>query len=166
MAASVGAKELIYLRRLCAGLGNEMLGPTPVGEDNTACIEWANYVIGGRERAKHIDLRKHFAHAAVQNGEIVLYKVASCDQLADILTKALSQPLMERCISGILHNSESRSGRQEAVNLCWIPDSPSCAGQAGPMTTRLASKLKALEAQAGKVTTRLAARVCRAKLGA
>jgi len=166
MAASVGAKELIYLRRLCAGLGNEMRGPTPVGEDNTACIEWANYVIGGRERAKHIDLRKHFAHAAVQNGEIVLYKVASCDQLADILTKALSQPLMERCISGILHNSDSRSGRLEAVNLCWIPDSPSCAGQAGPMTTRLASKLKALEAQAGKVTTRLAARVCRAKLGA
>ena len=45
MAASVGAKELIYLRRLCAGLGNEMRGPTPVGEDNTACIEWANYAV-------------------------------------------------------------------------------------------------------------------------
>ena len=45
-----------------------MHGPTPIEEDNTACIEWANYAIG----AKHIDLREHFAHAAVQSGEIIL----------------------------------------------------------------------------------------------
>ena len=33
-------------------------------EDNNACIEWSNNVIVGRERAKHIDIRKHFAHEA------------------------------------------------------------------------------------------------------
>ncbi len=32
---------------------------TPVYEDNTACIEWGNHIIGDRERAKHIDIRKH-----------------------------------------------------------------------------------------------------------
>ncbi len=32
---------------------------TPVFKDETACIEWANHVIGGRERAKHIDICKH-----------------------------------------------------------------------------------------------------------
>jgi hypothetical protein len=33
-----------------------------VYEDNTKCIEWGNNVIGGRERAKYIDIRKNFAH--------------------------------------------------------------------------------------------------------
>ena len=33
---------------------------TPVYEDNTAGIERGNHIIGGRERAKHIDIRKHF----------------------------------------------------------------------------------------------------------
>ena len=70
MAGSVVAKEIIYLRRLFENLGMQMKAPTPVGEDNSACIEWANYIIGGRERAKHIDLRKHFAHQAVQDGEM------------------------------------------------------------------------------------------------
>ena len=34
----------------------------------------SNYIIGGRERAKHIDLRKHCAHQAVQDRQIRLYK--------------------------------------------------------------------------------------------
>ncbi len=33
---------------------------TPVYEDNTACVELGNHIIGGRERAKYIDIRKHF----------------------------------------------------------------------------------------------------------
>ena len=41
---------------------------TPKYEDNTACIEWGNNVIGGRERAKHIDNRKHFE--VIQNGHM------------------------------------------------------------------------------------------------
>ena len=100
MAGSVIVKELIC--RLCTNLGFPPRAPTPVGEDNSACIEWTNYIIGGRERAKHIDLRKHFAHQAVQDGEIHLYKVASADQLADLLTKSLSEPLLLRCVYGLL----------------------------------------------------------------
>ena len=65
---------------------------TPVFKDNTACIEWANHVIGGRECAKHIDIRKYFEHEAVQNGHMCWYKIPTEFQpeLADsILTKAL-----------------------------------------------------------------------------
>jgi hypothetical protein len=40
--------------------------PTPVYEDNIACIEWGNNVISGRELAKHIDIRKHFAHEVMK----------------------------------------------------------------------------------------------------
>ncbi len=44
-------------------------------EDNSACIEWGNNVIGGREQAKHIDIHKHFAHEVIRNGEMKLIKV-------------------------------------------------------------------------------------------
>ena len=110
MAASVGAKEMIYLRRLMSNLGMPMRNATPVGEDNTGCIEWSNYVIGGRERAKHIDLRKHFAHEAVQNGEIILYKVPTRDQLADILTKGLSKMPFDHCMAGLFGAPEAARG--------------------------------------------------------
>jgi hypothetical protein len=45
-----------------------------------------NNIIGGRERAKHIDIRKHFAHEVIQNGEMRLVRVPTSSQLADILT--------------------------------------------------------------------------------
>jgi hypothetical protein len=51
--------EVIYLHNL---LGNMRLGEidhTPVYKDNTSCIKWSNHVMGGRERATHIDIRKH-----------------------------------------------------------------------------------------------------------
>ena len=105
MAGSVVGKELMFLRRLCTNLGLPQRAPTPVGdngEDNSACIEWTNCIIGGRERAKHTDLRKHFAHQAVQDGEIHLHKVASADQLADLLTKSLTEPLLLCCVYGLL----------------------------------------------------------------
>ena len=61
--------EVIYLRQLLRDMGIE---PTPVYEDNTGCIEWTNNVLGGRERATHIDIRKHFAHEAAQLGHLRL----------------------------------------------------------------------------------------------
>ena len=66
--------EVLYLRDLLRRLGFGQRKPTPIYEDNTACIEWGNNVIGGRERAKHIDIRKHFAHEVIQNGEMRLIK--------------------------------------------------------------------------------------------
>ncbi len=62
---------------------------TPVYEDNKACIEWRNSVIGGRERAKRIAIRKHFAHEAVQNGHLRLIRVDTSKQLADSFTQGL-----------------------------------------------------------------------------
>ncbi len=56
------------------------------------CIELGNNVIGGREQAKHIDTRKHFAHDVIQNGAMLLVKVPTAQQMADILTKGLHLP--------------------------------------------------------------------------
>jgi hypothetical protein len=102
-AASTEATEVLYLRILLENMGFPQHHPTPVYEDNTACIEWGNSVIGGRERAKHIDIRKHFAHEVIQNGQMKLIRVATAGQLADILTKPLHFPQWQACVAGILN---------------------------------------------------------------
>ena len=101
-SASTAATEVIYLRFLLDGLGFAQAQPTPIHENNSACIEWGNNVISGRERAKHIDIRKHFAHEIIQNGAMQLIKVPTSAQLADILTKGLHLPQVQMCVEGIL----------------------------------------------------------------
>jgi hypothetical protein len=46
-------------------------------EYNTACIEWGNNVLSSREQAKHIDIRKHFAHEVIQHGHMKLASVST-----------------------------------------------------------------------------------------
>ena len=62
-----------------------------------------NHAIGGRERAKHIDIQKHFAHEVIQNGKMKLIHVSTVSQLADILTKQLHFPQWQACVAGILN---------------------------------------------------------------
>jgi hypothetical protein len=91
-SASTAGTEILNLRALLERLGIAQKVPTPVYEDNTTCIEWGNNIIGGRKRAKHIDICKHFAHKVIRNGETKLIKVSTTSQLADILTKGLHLP--------------------------------------------------------------------------
>ncbi len=44
-SASVAGYEVLYLRALLDRLGFKQKKPTPIYEDNTACIEWGNNVI-------------------------------------------------------------------------------------------------------------------------
>ena len=101
-AASEMAIEIIYLRNLLSNMRLPQKDNTAVFEDNTACIEWSNHVMGGRERAKHIDIRKHFAHEAVQNGHMRLYKISTEHQLADLLTKGLQLAQFEKGLYSLL----------------------------------------------------------------
>ena len=105
-----GKREVLYLAKLLEPMGFAQASPTPVYEDNTACIEWGNNVIGGRERAKHIDIRKHFAHEAVQNGHIRLIKIPTEFQLADLLTKGLNRRKFERCLYSLLGEDPPLAG--------------------------------------------------------
>jgi hypothetical protein len=66
-------------------MGFDPEGWTPIHEDNNACIEWGKNVIGGRERAKHINTRKHFTHEVitVKNGHIRLVRVDTANHWRD-----------------------------------------------------------------------------------
>ena len=96
------AIEVLYLRNLLANMGFAQALDTPVYEDTTACIEWGNPVIGGRGRAKHIDLRKHFAHETIQSRQMCLIKVETSSQLADIFTKPLQLQQFLACRDELL----------------------------------------------------------------
>jgi hypothetical protein len=89
MAASSLVQEVMYIRRLLTNLGFPQEFATEVGEDNRTCIAWSEGSVGGSDRAKHIDLRVHFVHNAVQDKILTLHSVKSEENVADILTKAL-----------------------------------------------------------------------------
>ncbi len=89
-------------------------------EDNTACIEWGNNINGGRERAKHIDIRKRFDHEVIQNGEMRLVRVPTSSQLADILTKGLHYPLWQVCVEGILSKKVRSTQGTPVLKRRWI----------------------------------------------
>ena len=87
MAGSSQVQEVIALRKLLTNLGFPQREPTLVYADNATCISWSEGTIGGSARAKHVDLRVHFLHDAVQAGHLVLHKVDTKLNYSDILTK-------------------------------------------------------------------------------
>ena len=90
MALSSAAQECIWMRRLCAELGNPISGPTIVKEDNQSCIAMAtNPQYHGR--AKHIDIKHHFVRELVADSTIKLEYCPTNEMIADMLTKELSR---------------------------------------------------------------------------
>jgi hypothetical protein len=88
MAACAAVQEAIYLRRLLADLGIEQAGPTVIMEDNQGCCAMSTNPIH-HQRAKHIDIRYHFVREQSARGTIKLLWIATEEQQADLLTKAL-----------------------------------------------------------------------------
>ena len=92
MAASFLVQEVIYIRRLLTNLGRPQDLVTEVGKDNCTCITLSEGAVGGSDRAKYIDLRIYFVHDAVKDKIVRLHSIKSKHNVADILTKAFSEP--------------------------------------------------------------------------
>ncbi len=80
-------QEVIYLRKLLNNLGFPQQEPTVIFADNETCIAWSEGSVGGSDRAKHLDLRVHFLHEAVQAGHLVLRKIDTKLNCSDLFTK-------------------------------------------------------------------------------
>jgi hypothetical protein len=89
MALCTGVQEAIHLRSLLGDLGYWQREPTPIHEDNQACIAMSSNPAINHKRSKHIDIRYHFTRERVESEEIKLVYVPTEHQLADLLTKAL-----------------------------------------------------------------------------
>ena len=101
MAVSAAVQDAIYLRKLFNDLGFEQREATVIHEDNQGCIALTENPVM-HKRTKHIDIRHHFIRERVESGEIVLKYVATQDQLADMLTKPLKRPELERLRSVVM----------------------------------------------------------------
>ena len=76
--------------------------PTPVIEDNSACIEWARDMVVSR-KTRHFHVSYHLAKEHVILGTIRMHYAKTSDQLADIFTKALNAEVFDRH-QHVLHN--------------------------------------------------------------
>jgi hypothetical protein len=89
MAATLATKQAVYLRDLLEFMGYAQHKPTIIFEDNTACIRLSKHS-EFHKRTKHIDIRWFYVREKYMSNEIVLQKVLSRDNIADIFTKILT----------------------------------------------------------------------------
>jgi hypothetical protein len=118
-ALADGAKEAVYLKRLLQELDLPSVSKVPVDClskevhlnlskgavpteldmhlrcDNSSAIKLARNPVF-HARSKHIELHHHFIRERIIEGEIDVDYISTEDQPADLLTKALAQPLFEK----------------------------------------------------------------------
>jgi len=102
MAACAASQEAIWLRRLIKEFGSLFTKPFLLLEDNTACILLSKNP-GDFPKSKHIDVRYHFVRDQVAAGEIILRKVATKDNLADVFTKPLDRAQFNIIVSHFMY---------------------------------------------------------------
>ena len=90
MAATTAACQSIWLKGLLEEITGKSVGPVVLHIDNRSAMElMKNPVQHGR--SKHIDVRFHFIRECIERGKLVTKFVATHEQRADILTKALGR---------------------------------------------------------------------------
>lgn len=99
VAASEGARELMWMKRLFKELMNSSHTPS-LFVDNEAAIKLAQNP-EFHNRTKHIAIRHFFVREKVIEKEIVVKQVNTKKQIADILTKPLGGILFQRLSYGL-----------------------------------------------------------------
>lgn len=92
MSLAHGAKEVIFLRELLNELDVKQ-DQTVVNVDNQSAIAMANNPIH-HQRTKHIHTRYHFVRERIAMGDIIVEYVSTKDNVADLLTKAVTADVM------------------------------------------------------------------------
>mmetsp|Transcript_68603 Transcript_68603/g.143125 ORF Transcript_68603/g.143125 Transcript_68603/m.143125 type:complete len:90 (-) Transcript_68603:6679-6948(-) len=75
-------------------MGYEQTKPTPLLEDNMACI-FMSRSAASFHKVRHIDTRVYHLRELCHDGVMELEKVESSAQVADSLTKGTPRPLFE-----------------------------------------------------------------------
>lgn len=90
MALYEAVKEALWLRSFILSFKIHLSGPIIIFEDNHGCINIANNPVH-HKRTKHIDIKYHFSREQIQNKIVNLKFIPTGHQIADMLTKPLSQ---------------------------------------------------------------------------
>ncbi|CAM9003245.1 unnamed protein product [Rhodiola kirilowii] len=104
LALHEASRECVWLRSLIhhirgsCDLSINKESPIVLFEDNAACIaQIKNGYIKG-DRTKHISPKFFFTHELHKNGDIDVCQIRSCDNLADLFTKALPTTPFEKLV--------------------------------------------------------------------
>eukprot|EP00873_Tetraselmis_striata_P034073 jgi/Tetstr1/454337/TSEL_004016.t1 len=71
VAMAIATQEVMFIRQMLQELGLALDGPTPIGEDNQACIAIATNDVTS-SRTKHMDIRYHFLQPPCVNINMVV----------------------------------------------------------------------------------------------
>ncbi|GJR58708.1 secreted RxLR effector protein 161-like protein [Tanacetum coccineum] len=88
LAMSNAVSEILWMRWLLGELDMAPIGPTALFCDNQAARHIANNPVF-HERTKHVEMDCYFVRERVDSMEICPMPIATKDQIADVLTKAL-----------------------------------------------------------------------------
>ncbi|KAG5462639.1 MAG: hypothetical protein BJ554DRAFT_4289, partial [Olpidium bornovanus] len=105
-ALAEGAKEAMWLTPLLEELWEKSPRLVRIHEDNRGTLLLANNPVN-HGKTKHISVRWHLMRECVENRDIALASVATEDQTADILTKALGKITHQKHTGGLgLHGNK------------------------------------------------------------
>jgi hypothetical protein len=95
VASCYCGKDIVSMRWQLEDFGVINPGPTPMYEDNQACIYILN-TEGRSERTKHIEVKWFYCRDLVTEGIIVIKKIHTSEQTADVMTKSLPRATHEQ----------------------------------------------------------------------
>ncbi|GJV06494.1 copia protein [Tanacetum coccineum] len=97
VSAGKACQQALWIKQALVDYGIR-LDDIPIMYDNKGAIDLSKNPVP-HSRTKHIEIRHHFLHDNVQKGNISIEKVASEDNIADILTKPLKrEPFNYLCL--------------------------------------------------------------------
>ena len=95
IALCAETQEVLWLRRLLAGIDLLQKDPTTIFEDNQGAMALSKNP-KNHSRTKHIDVKFHFVRESVNNGTIAVEYRPTAEMVADTLTKGLAKPKFEK----------------------------------------------------------------------
>lgn len=92
VALSEAVSELVWLVQILKDIGIHVDQPTVIYEDNQSAIKIAS---GQTKKTKHIDIKYHFVREKVNEKLVKILYIDTQKQLADLLTKPLTNAKLE-----------------------------------------------------------------------
>ena len=90
----MAAREVVWLRKLLAGLFGHLLEPTVIRCDNQSCVQMSVNPVH-HDQTKQVEMRHHYVRDMVQRRAVELQFVPMDEQVADMLTKLLVRGILE-----------------------------------------------------------------------
>ncbi len=116
IAACSAVKEIIWLKKLCEGLGLTV-GRVSLYCDNQCAVSLVKNP-GNHPKAKHIDTQFHFIREEHLKGSVEIKWISGKDLLADVMTKPLPDAAFKKYVVGLNLVQNTEFSRSEAGGEC------------------------------------------------